>query len=114
MLLARWGSEAIVKYAADAPLSKLTEAYLARVQSASTAALGNLPDAPSAMSAAPTLGSEAAHLADASSLALLDPLPCSASFRFAVNEALNFLYIILCVSRGEDRNRVAPLAAGTT
>ena len=94
MLLARWGSEAIIKYVADAPLSRLTEAYLSRVQAASNAALGGLPDAPAASAAAPLLGGEATCLADASALALLEPQPCGASLKFAVNRDTSFVHLI--------------------
>ena len=112
MLLARWASEAIVKYVADARLSKLTEAYLARVQSASAAALGNLPDAPSAMAAAPTLGSESSCLADAATLALLEPQPGSTSCRFAVNELRKFVHIIIATRQPWERPKPGRTVCG--
>ena len=101
MLLARWGSEAILKYVADAPLSRLTEVYLERVQAASAAVLGTIPDdAPAALTAAPPYSADALALADASAAALLgDPALRTAPFRFATNESTGSKFVHLIASR---------------
>ena len=100
MLLARWGSEAILKYVADAPLSRLTEAYLERVQSATVAVLGCAPDAPSQLSAAPLCGTDALALADESANSLLSTnTEGSAPFRFAANDTAGSRFVHIIAAR---------------
>ena len=98
MLLARWGSEAILRYVADAPLSRLTEAYLERVQAASVSVLGTVPaDCPTASSVFPAYTSAALALADASASSLLgEPALNAAQPRFATNDSTGskFVHII--------------------
>ena len=100
MLLARWGSEAILKYVAGAPLSRLTEAYLERVQAASVSALGDSPDAPSQLRAAPVCGTDALALADVSATALLSaPADRSIPFRFAANDSVGSRFVHIIAAR---------------
>ena len=95
MLLARWGSAAILKYVADAPLSRLTEAYLEKVQAATSAVLGAAPDAPASLSAAPACDHSALALADLSVESMLsDPTPSRFPLRFAVNELTCYVHVI--------------------
>ena len=100
MPLARWGSEAILKYVADAPLSRLTEAYLEKVQSATVAVLGSVPDAPSQLSAAPLCGTDALALADDSANALLSANSVgSVPFRFAANDSAGSRFVHVIAAR---------------
>ena len=116
MLLARWGSDAILKYVADAPLSRLTEAYLERVQAASVAVLGAVPsDAPAAVSASPAYSAAALALADASATSLWAS-PRYASLRPAsppmIVQALSLCISLLCGRLGNVPSLVALFAAG--
>ena len=101
MLLARWGSDAILKYVADAPLSRLTEAYLERVQAASAVVLGTVPsDAPAALSAAPNYSADALALADSSATSVLSvPTLRTAPARFATNDCAGSRFVHIIASR---------------
>ena len=99
MLLARWGSQAILKYVADAPLSRLTEAYLEKVQAASTAVLGNLMDAPMPLAAAPTFSDEVDLVSSSAADLLTPPLAVDPSYRFAVNNSVGSQFVHIISSR---------------
>ena len=95
------GSESILKYVADAPLSRLTEAYLERVQAASVAVLGVVPaDAPCSLLAAPLCDIDAIALADSSAAALLDASTArSAPARFATSDGAGSKFVHIIAAR---------------
>ena len=101
MLLARWGSEAILRYVADAPLSRLTEAYLERVQKASVSVLGTVPaDCPASLAAFPAYTPAALALADASASALLtEPALVAAQPRFTTNDSTGSQFVHIIAAR---------------
>ena len=101
MLLARWGSEAILRYVADAPLSRLTEAYLERVQAASVSVLGTVPaDCPASSAASPAYTPAALALADASASSLLgEPALNAAQPRFTTNDSTGSQFVHIIASR---------------
>ena len=92
-------SQAILKYVADAPLSRLTEAYLEKVQAASTAVLGNLMDAPMPLAAAPAFSDEVDLVSSSAADLLSPPLAVDPSYRFAVNNSVGSQFVHIISSR---------------
>ena len=96
MLLARWGSRAILRYVADAPLSQLTAAYLARVKAAASFACSSPSVGDTLQAGAPLCDAPTLSLAESAAEAILEAVPaaCVAKKRFTANEGTEYVHLI--------------------
>jgi hypothetical protein len=93
MLMARWGSEVIMRYIAEAPLRTITAVYIAGSAGSSADTLSIKDDWGEAVGPSTTEGLPAHAIEDAEEL--LEPPPArSATDKFALNLTRNHLHVI--------------------
>ena len=98
MLLARWGSQIIQRYIAEAPLRRLTETYCAHASAAAESTTVGPPLVPimAAADAMPYRADEAVQLAAVLIEEAEEPTTTADAGRFFLNKETGFIHIVAC------------------